>query len=335
LDSVKIPALSGRILPPPWWNSASPSSRYHKAMLRIVSLIASATEIVHALGLGEFQVGRSHECNYPPEVSRLPVCTRPTFPIGGDSREIDRQVKEKLRSAASLYEVFPDVLDALAPTHIVTQTQCRVCAVSADDVREALSRRVASRPEVIALEPNGLSEIWDGVRSVARACGVPERGEGLVESLTMRLAEIGGRVGDAGRPTVACIEWPEPLMAAGNWTPELVEIAGGRNLFGEAGKHSPWLQWEDLAAADPEGIVVAPCGYSLERTRAEMHWLSERAGWAALKAVKTGRVFLADGDQYLHRPGPRVVESAQLLAEMLHPEVFAPRMRGQAWERWG
>ncbi len=304
-------------------------------MPRIVSLIASATEIVHALGLGEYQVGRSHECNFPPEVSRLPVCTRPTFPIGGDSREIDRQVKEKLRSAASLYEVSPEVLDALAPTHIVTQTQCRVCAVSADDVRGALSRTVASRPEVIALEPNELAGIWDGMRSVARACGVPDRGEALVESLTKRLEEIAGRVGNAGRPTVACIEWPEPLMAAGNWTPELVEIAGGRNLFGVAGKHSPWLEWGGLAAADPEVIVVAPCGYGLERTRAEMHWLTERAEWATLKAVRNGRVFLADGDQYLHRPGPRVVESARVLAEILHPEAFSPRMRGAAWERWG
>jgi iron complex transport system substrate-binding protein len=304
-------------------------------MLRIVSLIASATEIVHALGLGEFQVGRSHECNYPPEVSRLPVCTRPAFPIGGDSREIDRQVKEKLRSAASLYEVFPDVLDALAPTHIVTQTQCRVCAVSADDVRGALSQMVKSQPEVITLEPNGLAEIWEGVRSVARACGVPAAGDRLMDSLTKRLDEIAERVRDAERPSVACVEWPEPLMAAGNWAPELVEIAGGRNLFGEAGKHSPWLEWGDLAAADPEVIVVAPCGYPLERTRAEMHWLTSRLEWAKLRAVKNGRVFLADGDQYLHRPGPRVVESAQVLAEILHPEAFALEMRGAAWERWG
>ncbi len=303
-------------------------------MLRIVSLIASATEIVHALGLGEFQVGRSHECNYPPEVAGLPVCTRPTFPIGGDSREIDRQVKEKLRSAASLYEVFPEVLDALAPTHIVTQTQCRVCAVSADDVRGALSRTVASRPEVIALEPDGLAGIWDGMRSVALACGVPDRGEAVVDSLTIRLEKIAAQVRDAERPTVACIEWPEPLMAAGNWAPELVEIAGGRNLFGVAGQHSPWLEWKDLAAADPEVIVVAPCGYGLERTRAEMHWLTERAEWAGLSAVRNGKVYLADGDQYLHRPGPRVVESARVLAEILHPGAFSPEMRGAAWERW-
>ncbi len=304
-------------------------------MPRIVSLIASATEIVHALGLGEHQVGRSHECNYPLAVTSLPACTRPTFPVDGDSAEIDRQVKQKLRSAASLYEVFPDLLDSLRPTHIVTQTQCRVCAVSAGDVRDALSHSVTSHPEVIALEPNSLSDIWDGVHEIARACGAAVAGDRLVGSLTSRLDEITARVDAApSRPTLACIEWQEPLMAAGNWTPELVSIAGGRDLFGEAGRHSPWLRWEDLAAADPDVIVVAPCGYSIARARAEMPWLTRRSEWAKLSAVRTGRVFLADGDQFLHRPGPRVVESVRILAEMLHPELFAPQFRGSGWAQW-
>ncbi len=305
-------------------------------MPRIVSLIASASEIVHALGLGEHHVGRSHECDYPAAIARLPVCTRPTFGVDGDSAEIDRQVKDKLRAAESLYEVFPGILDELAPTHIITQTQCRVCAVSLDDVRDALSRSVKSRPEVIPLEPDSLGSIWDGIRRVARSCGVARAGELLVRDLCGRLDTIAARAAIAPeRPTVACIEWQEPLMAAGNWAPELIALAGGQNLFGEAGRHSPWMRWEDLVAADPAVIVVSPCGFGLARARDEMPWLTRRDGWSALRAVREGRVFLADGNQFLHRPGPRVVESARILAEILHPALFAPEFEGWAWQRFG
>jgi iron complex transport system substrate-binding protein len=303
--------------------------------MRIVSLIASATEMVHALGLGEFQVGRSHECDYPAEVATLPVCTKPKFDISGDSREIDRRVKETLAGAGSVYDVFDGVLERLQPTHIVTQTQCEVCAVSLKDVERALSERFASRPRVVALEPNSLADIFADVRRLAEACGVASRGGALVQSMEQEMAHIGQRARATGlHPRVAAIEWPEPLMAAGNWVPELITMLGAENLFGTAGQHSPWMKWEDLAASNPDAIVSLPCGYDLARTRAEMHWLTDRPGWNELRAVRESRVFLADGNQYLNRPGPRVVESMRILAEILFPGTFSPGMEGRGWEFW-
>ena len=300
--------------------------------MRIVSLIASATEMVHALGLGEFQVGRSHECDYPPSVAALPVCTKPKFDISGDSREIDRRVKETLQSAFSVYDVFEEALDRLQPTHIVTQTQCEVCAVSLKDVERALSEKFSARPKVIALEPNSLADIFEDVMRLATACDVEERGTALVRSMKDEMAAISARARAAGRhPRVAAIEWPEPLMAAGNWVPELIAMLGAENLFGVAGAHSPWMRWEDLIAADPDVIISMPCGYDLQRTRAEMHWLTDRPGWNDLRAVRQNRVFLADGNQYFNRPGPRVVESLRILGELLFPEAFERSGTGD-WE---
>jgi iron complex transport system substrate-binding protein len=304
-------------------------------MPRIVSLIASATEIVHALGLGPAQVGRSHECDFPDEVRALPVCTKPSFPITGNSAEIDARVKERLANALSVYEVFEDVLEQLQPTHIVTQTQCRVCAVTLEDVERALSGSVSSRPRLIALEPNALDDIWKDINRVATACGVASKGEQVVTTLRQRMAQISTRArGATRRPRVACIEWHEPLMAAGNWVPELVEFANAENLFGKAGLHSPWMIWEDLVASNPDVIISMPCGFDLQRTRHEMYWLTDRPGWRELRAVKSGEVYLADGNQYLNRPGPRIVESLQILAEILHPDAFEPRLEGRGWERW-
>lgn len=302
-------------------------------MPRIVSLIASATEIVHALGLTHQQVGRSHECDYPDQVRGLPVCTRPSFPTEGTSAEIDRRVKNQIVNALSVYEVFEDVLEKLQPTHIVTQTQCRVCAVSLEDVERALTGWISSRPKLVALEPNALADIWRDIRSVAAACGVPERGDDVVQALRARMNDISSKTAHAvRRPRVACIEWHEPLMAAGNWVPELVEMAGAENLFGEAGLHSPWMTWEKLQSADPDVIITMPCGFDLARTREELYWLTGRSEWANLSAVQSGQVYLVDGNQYMNRPGPRVVESLQILAEILHPEIVEPKLSGSAWE---
>jgi iron complex transport system substrate-binding protein len=304
--------------------------------MRIVSLIASATEMVDALGLGEFQVGRSHECDTPASVLSLPVCTCPRFDICGDSRQIDQRVKETLANAVSVYEVFEDALAALQPTHILTQTQCQVCAVSLADVERALSDRFPTRPVVVALEPNSLADIRNDVMRVAQACDIEERGRALIESMDRRMGRIAALARSTGRhPRVALIEWQEPLMAAGNWMPELVTMTGAENLFGEAGAHSPqqstWMQWQDLVAADPDAIVVSPCGYDLARTREEMHWLTDRDEWTQLRAVREGRVFLADGNQYFNRPGPRVVETLEILGEMLFPERFPPVLEDRAW----
>ena len=295
-------------------------------------MIASATEIVHALELGPFQVGRSHECDFPASVAALPIVTRPRFDVHGTSQEIDARVRETLAEAGSVYEVLTDLLDPLEPTHILTQTQCKVCAVSLDDVERALSQSLRSRPVVVALEPNSLADIWDDIHRVAERCGVAERGVELVRGLQARMAEIASRV-PAKAPRVAAIEWQEPLMAAGNWVPELLAMLGAVNLFGAAGKHSPWMKFEDLQASDPDVILVMPCGYGLPQTRAEMHWLEDRPEWRQLRAVERGEVYLLDGNQYLNRPGPRVVESLRMLAEVLYPEHFRGTLKGVGWVR--
>lgn len=303
--------------------------------LRLVSLLASATEMVDALGLTPYLVGRSHECDYPEAVRSLPVCTAPSFPIDGSSADIDREVKAKLQQALSLYEVFTPVLDELQPTHIITQTQCEVCAVSLADVEHALAGNVSSRPKTISLAPHGLPDIWDDFHRIADACGCRERGDAVIAAAQARMQEISSRAKSSHRrPRVACIEWLSPLMAAGNWVPELVELAHAANLFGEAGQHSPWLTSEALTAADPDVIIAMPCGFDLPRTAGEMHWLTDAPWWPKLRAVERGEVYLVDGNQYLNRPGPRVVESLLLLAEILHPDLFSPEHQGDGWTRW-
>jgi iron complex transport system substrate-binding protein len=301
---------------------------------RIVSLISSATEIIHALGQTPNQVGRSHECDFPPEVAALPACTKPTIDIHADSREIDRAVKDRVRNALSVYEVFDEALERLQPTHIITQTQCEVCAVSLRDVERSVASRLASRPKIISLSPNSLADVWDDIRRVAGALEIVEHGEAVVASLQGRICAISDRVRRTGaRPRVACIEWQEPLMAAGNWMPQLIEMAGGINLLGEPDKHSGYLQWTELMMADPDVIVISPCGFDVARTEHQMYWLTERPEWGTLRAVRAGRVYLADGNQYFNRPGPRLVETLQILSEILHPETFEPAFENAGWKK--
>lgn len=303
--------------------------------LRILPLISSATEIVHALGLGRFQVGRSHECDYPAAVAELPVCTHPAIPVSGSSAEIDQLVKERLISAASVYDVNSGLIAALRPTHIITQSQCKVCAVSLEDVERAFAAEMRTDARIVCLEPYALRDLWHDIRQVASACGFEESGDLLIASLQDRMQEIQNRANTAHTPPrVAAIEWLEPLMAAGNWVPELIQMAGGEDLFGTAGEHAPWMTWDELIAADPDVIVALPCGFDLNRTKAEMHWLSERPGWESLKAVRGCQVFVCDGNQFMNRPGPRLVESLQIFAEMLHPGLFEPTLQGIGWERF-
>jgi iron complex transport system substrate-binding protein len=277
----------------------------------IVSLISSATEMVDALGALHLLVGRSHECDYPPSVRALPACTKPLIDVDADSRTIDEQVKNSARNALSIYEVFDDVLARLQPTHILTQVQCDVCAVSLRDVKRSIASRLASAPQLVALNPASLADIWEDFRRVGEAVGVNP--EPVIRELKSRMTPVT----IPNPPTVACIEWIEPLMAAGNWTPELIHLAGGIDVFGKPGIHSPWITWDELLAHDPDVIIVAPCGFDLARTRAEMHWIADRPDFTRLKAVRTGRLFLADGNRFFNRPGPRIVETMRIIAEML------------------
>ena len=297
--------------------------------LKIVSLLPSATEIVASLGLTNALVGRSHECDYPPEVQQLPVCTQPKFNPEGSSREIHARVTDLLQSALSVYEVKTEIIQQLQPTHIVTQDQCDVCACSLQDVEEAARELTGIKPQIISLQPNTLAEVWGDIQRVSAALGV--EGETAISSLKSRVENVRQSQKNICS-TVACIEWTEPLMAAGNWIPELVEIAGGEALFGIVGKHSPWLKWEDLVIADPEVIIFMPCGFYLARTREDAKQLTRYPEWENLQAVHGGKVYVTDGNSYFNRPGPRLVDSLEILAEILHPEQFNFGYRSTAWE---
>ena len=302
---------------------------------RIVSLIASATEIVCALGFERELVGRSHECDHPPGVVRLPTCSSSKVKAETSSRVIDDQVQAIVRDGLSVYTVDPVLLDRLAPTVIVTQTQCEVCAVSLRDVERAVCDLVRSRPAIVSLEPMALGDVWSDIRAVAAALGEPARGDQLVARLTGRLEVLRAATHTLQRrPSIACIEWIDPLMMAGNWVPELVECAGGVDAFGEAGKHSGHRDVDELVAVDPDVIAVMPCGFDIERAEREMPALAGRPEWRRLSAVRDGRVVITDGNQYFNRPGPRVVESAEILAECLHPDRFDFGHRGRGWRSW-
>ena len=298
----------------------------------MASLIPSATEIVCALGFEDALVGRSHECDYPPTIGRLPVLTAPKFDPVGTSREIDDRVKALLRDSLSVYRVFDDRLRELRPDVLITQSQCDVCAVNLRDVEAAVCGWLDVPARIVSLEPMALADLWTDIARVAEALDAPDSGAALVGRLRERMAAIADRAQRcADRPRVAFVEWLDPLMAGGNWMPELIEWAGATALFGQPGVHSPWIEWEELREADPDVIVIAPCGFDIERIRQELHLLTERPGWAALTAVRTGRVFIADGNQYFNRPGPRLAESLEILAEAIHPDVFDFGHRGQGW----
>lgn len=299
--------------------------------MRIVSLLPSSTEIVCALGLQDKLVGRSHECDFPPGVEALPVVSDSKFVPHGSSREIHDNVEAILREALSVYLVHEDVLKEVAPTHIITQTQCEVCAVSLKDVEDAVCRVLPGNPQIVALEPNSLEDVLRDFQRVADALGVPERGKALVAQAIARMWAMAEKAKDLPRPRIATVEWIDPMMSAGNWVPTQIEMAGGENLFGEAGKHSPWMKFEELASADPDVILVMPCGFSIAKTREELPHLTGQPGWKDLKAVREGRVYLTDGHQYFNRPGPRLVESLEILAEILHPETFQFGHEGKGW----
>jgi iron complex transport system substrate-binding protein len=298
---------------------------------RIVSLIASATEIVCALGHRDSLVGRSHECDFPPDVAALPRLTEAKFKVGGSSAEIDARVREIVRDGLSVYRVDGDALKALEPDVILTQDHCQVCAVSLSDVEAATCTWTGRPVSVVSLKPDSTADVYADIRRVASAIGAGDAGEILVRDMQHRIGAVAERVAGSPRPRVAFIEWVEPLMAGGNWMPELIEAAGGCNLFGEAGKHSDWMQWEQLVAADPEVIIVAPCGYDLRRCLDELPLLEAKPGWADIAAVRNGRVCFADGNAYFNRPGPRLADSTEILAEMLHPDAAGSRHTGTAW----
>ena len=292
-------------------------------MNRIVSLLPSATEIIVALAAENRLVGRSHECDYPASVRSLPACTASRLDTDASSQEIDRVVKLVVKDALAIYEVKEDVICRLAPDVIVTQDQCDVCAVSLAEVEAVVAALTGTATSIVTLHPNNLTAALRDIHNVGKAIGATDLAGSLIRSIEERRNAIAIKAISLEHPTVACIEWTDPLMAAGNWVPELVTFAGGRDVFGTPGKHAPWITMEKIEQVDPEVIIFMPCGFGLERCRTEAGLVAKRPGWKKLRAVQAGRVFVTDGNSYFNRPGPRLAESLEILVEILHPNVFS------------
>lgn len=302
---------------------------------RIVSLIPSGTEILAALGLSDRLVGRSHECDYPPAIQNLPVCTQPRLDSDLSSEAINTNVNQLLRSALSIYDIKIDTLKSLQPTHIITQDQCQVCAVSLQNVKDAVSEVITPLPQIISLQPLVLKDVWKDIEEVARIFQVDA--VKLLENLESRVKIVHTRTKGLAQseilPSVLCIEWNEPLMVAGNWIPELVQIAGGKPLLSQIGKHSPRIEWEDVVTYDPDIIIFMSCGFNLEQTRHDtQRTVTQKPEWQNLRAVRNQRVYVTDGNAYFNRPGPRLVDSLEILAEIIHPEIFLYDYQYRGWD---
>lgn len=289
--------------------------------MRIVSLLPSATEMICTLGLEDRLVGVTHECDFPASVRRLPKVTRTLIPIDAPSAEIDRLVRERLRTNRALYTLDLPTLERLRPDLIVTQALCDVCAVAEDEVRAAACM-LPGGPRVINLEPQTLSQIFDAIRQVAKAAGIDRDAEAVIGGLTARVEAVVVRgTGLQYRPRVALLEWLDPPFSCGHWSPELVRLAGGVEGLGREGRPSRTLCWDEVMAWRPEVVFIACCGFGVERTMDDVPPLQSVPGWQDLPAVRSGRVYVTDGSHYFSRPGPRLVDSLEILAHALHPEA--------------
>jgi iron complex transport system substrate-binding protein len=289
--------------------------------MKIVSLLPAATEILDALGLADSLVGRSHECDYPAGVAKLPALTKARVDSSLPSEELDRQVRDVVTQRLPIYMLDEARLAALAPDVVVTQAACEVCAIAYDQVKGAL-RRTAPTAVLVSLQPARLGDVLANVTEVAAACDVPERGRSVLRELEQRLAAASSRV-TAAKPRVAVVEWLAPLMLAGHWVPEVIERAGAVSVGPRPGAMSPYASWEELHALKPDAIVVAPCGFDLQRT------LAETAPFADRLRLLSDRVLFMDGNAYLNRPGPRLVDAVETIAGWLRGDSVAPE-RGVA-----
>ncbi len=290
---------------------------------RIASLLASATEILYGLGLGDQVVGVSHECDFPSTAASKPRLTRSHVDGALPSDHIDQQVKDAVAAGQSLYEVDAPMLCQLAPDLIVTQAQCDVCAIKYDDVMLLLQGHETLRQaHVVALSPTSLDDVFADILRVGDAAWKPAAARSYVNQLRQRVQRVRDAtadLADAQRPRVVCVEWIAPLMIAANWTPQLVELAGGNHDLSRAGQHSEYASWEQIVAYDPEVLILMPCGFDLPRTLQEVVSLPSQDGWQELSAVRHDRVYAIDGNAYFNRSGPRLVDSLEILAHLLHP----------------
>lgn len=285
---------------------------------RIVSLVPNATEIVAALGCRQRLVGRSHECDHPPDVAALPAVTRAEVDSSASSARIDAQVKRMTAEALSLYAVDRTALAELWPDLVITQDRCAVCAVPLAEVEAAVAE-LTGGARLLSLTPARLADVWRDIERVAAAVGVDGEGRTLAQSLARRVEAVRQATSGRARPRVAALEWLDPLMAAGHWVPELIAAAGGTDVFNIPGAPAFFITLDDLAAADPDVIVAMPCGFARERVDRELAALRGDPAWADLRAVRDGRVHAVDANALFSRPGPRLADSAEVLAELLHP----------------
>lgn len=300
---------------------------------KIVTLIPSATEIVAFLGEKEFIIGRSHECDYPKDLNQIIKLTSAKINVEGRSGEIHKQINTILENSLSVYKVDVKELKKLEPDLVITQAHCEVCAVSLAEVEEIVSKHLSEKTKIISLQPNTLGEVFDDIKKVAIGLNLDKVTiEGLIKPLKERVQNIQIKSSKQKQRTVACVEWIDPLMAAGNWIPELVKISGGEDIFGKSGKDSHWINFDEIKSYDPEIIIFLPCGYDIEKTRDEVEnlFINEKK-WSNLKAFKDKEIFVVDGNQFFNRPGPRLVESLEIFAEIIHPNLFDFNHQKSGW----
>ena len=289
--------------------------------MRIVSLLPSSTEIVFALGLGDQLVGVSHECDHPAVAAELPSVTATTIDAKGSSADIDRQVRELTTQGLSVYQIDELLLERLAPDLILTQDTCEVCAVSFADVERATANLVGNAVDVVSLSPLSLDDVLGTITAVGVAAGVEARAAQLVTELRSRLAALRARTARLAPTKVLVLEWLSPPMIGGHWTPELIRIAGGDPVLGHDAAPTGPVAWDTIAAADPDHVLIIPCGFGVDQSLRELPALYDTAAFAALRAVRAGNVCIIDGNAYFNRPGPRLVDSAQLAAVAIRPDT--------------
>ena len=302
--------------------------------MRIVSFLPSATEMVCALGLGDQLVGVTHECDYPPEVRTKPIVVSAVLPIEKmTQREIDEAVSQRLRDGQSLYQVDENLLRDLEPDIIITQDLCQVCAPSGNELSQAV-KVLAKKPEILWMTPKSIAGIEDNIRALGQATGLQHRAEELIAGGRARIEAIKARVRDlSARPRAFCMEWLDPIYCSGHWVPELVKIAGGIDALGREGSDSVRTPWSDVQKWDPEILVVIPCGLHIDKVIEQTPKLCEYEGWQDMTAVRDNRVYAVDANSYFARPGPRVVDGAELLAHLLHPDMFSWNGPATAYQR--
>ena len=302
--------------------------------MKIVSLLPSSTEIVCKLGFRENLVGVSHECDYPVSVKELPILTIPRFSPINSSQEIDNSVQDLLKKGLSVYEVDTDLLKKLAPDLIITQAQCEACAVSLSDVNKAVYDWVGNKPDIVSLEPNYLDEVWSDFERVGEKLNSSDSYLKFKSEIEQRLENLKQKSQQLSkRPTVVCVEWIDPLMIAANWVPELVDIAGGSNMLSKPGSHAHIFKWEEILESNPDFIIMMPCGFDINRTLEEIEILKQKPDWSKLEAVKSNHVFVVDGNQYFNRPGPRLIESAEILFEIFNFNEKKVKALENSWIR--